>query len=111
MGDFILITTTTNTRDGAERIARLLAGDHLAACVQIDGPITSFYCWRGKMEETQEWRLTAKCRAVFFHDIAAAIRSLHSYEVPEIIATEITSIEKNYRQWLEEETMPGARDS
>jgi len=111
MGTFIQIVTTTNTRDGAERIARFLVEDHLAACVQIDGPMTSLYYWHGKMEETQEWRLTAKCRSVFFNDIAEAIRGLHSFEVPEILATEIISIEKNYRRWLEEETMPGARDS
>jgi periplasmic divalent cation tolerance protein len=107
---FIQVETTADSREKAEEIARLLVDDHLAGCVHIDGPITSLYYWRGKREEAKEWRLTAKCRSVFFNDIAEAIRSLHSYEVPEIVATEIVSIEKNYRFWLEQETMPGARD-
>ncbi|NLN61094.1 MAG: divalent-cation tolerance protein CutA [Deltaproteobacteria bacterium] len=109
MARFIQVVTTTDSRELAERIARSLVGDRLAACVQIDGPMTSIYHWRGKMEEAEEWRLTAKSRAVFFDDIAAAIRRVHSYEVPEIIATEIVGGDETYLRWLEEETRPGVR--
>lgn len=106
---FMQVATTTDTREKAEEIARLLVEDGLAACVQIDGPITSIYHWQGKVEEAKEWRLTAKSRYIFFEDIAEAIRSAHTYEVPEIVATEIVRLDESYQDWLEQETIPGER--
>lgn len=110
MGTFIQVVTTTDTREAVERIARLLVLERLAACVQIDGPMTSIYRWQGQMEETPEWRLTAKSRSDLFAEIVAAIRTIHAYEVPEIVATQIDFLDEAYRQWLEAETRPAGRD-
>ena len=106
MGTFIQVVTTIDSREAAERMARLLVDKRLAACVQIDGPITSIYRWRGQVEESQEWRLTAKSRTGLFKTIVAVIRGIHSYEVPEIVAMAIERIDEAYEQWLDEEIRP-----
>ncbi len=104
MSDFIQVVSTTETPEQAARIAKHLVAERLAACVQIEGPLTSRYHWQGRVEETREWRLTAKCRSRTFGEVAAAIRSLHPYDVPEIVATEIVYADEAYRLWLEQET-------
>jgi periplasmic divalent cation tolerance protein len=106
METFIQIVTTTDKREAAEQIARALVEKRLAACVQIDGPITSVYRWQGQVEEVQEWRCVIKSRSALFEDIVGAIREMHSYEVPEIIATQIDFLDAGYRQWLVAETLP-----
>jgi periplasmic divalent cation tolerance protein len=106
MESFIQVVTTTETWEAAEHIAHTLVEKCLAACVQIDGPITSVYRWQGKVEQAQEWRCVIKSRSALFVDIVGAIREIHSYEVPEIVATQIDFLDESYRQWLEEETLP-----
>ncbi len=110
MGTFIQVVTTTDSREAAERIARSLVHQHLAACVQIDGPLTSIYHWQGQVEEAEEWRLTVKSRTDLFEEVVSAIRGLHAYDVPEIVATQIDLLDMAYRQWLEEETSSAGRD-
>jgi periplasmic divalent cation tolerance protein len=106
MESFIQVVTTTETREAAEQIARALVEKRLAACVQIDGPITSVYRWQGQVEQAQEWRLTAKSRADYFEEIVVAIREILSFDIPEIVATRIDFLDEPYRQWLEAETLP-----
>lgn len=106
METFIQVVTTTETREAAEQIARTLVEKRLAACVQIDGPITSVYRWQGQVEEASEWRCVIKSRSTLFDDIVGAIREMHSYEVPEIVATQIAFLDEAYRQWLGEATLP-----
>ncbi len=60
MENAIQIITTTDSKAAAERIARELVEQRLAACVQIGGPITSVYRWQGKMETAEEWTCTIK---------------------------------------------------
>lgn len=83
MEGFIQVTTTTETREDAERIARSLVEARLAACVQIVGPITSIYRWKGKIETTGEWLCLIKSREENYGAIEQTIRSLHPYETPE----------------------------
>jgi periplasmic divalent cation tolerance protein len=104
MEGFIQVTTTTATREDAERIARALVEKRLAACVQIVGPITSIYRWKGKIETTGEWLCLIKGRQEGFGAIERAIRSLHPYETPEIVAVPITAGSQGYLDWLRDET-------
>ena len=106
MQAYIQIVTTTDTRETAMRIARFLVEKRLAACVQIDGPITSLYRWKGSVEEETEWRCVIKSRSDLFGEIRDAIRDMHPYEVPEIVATELDQVAESYRQWLEDATLP-----
>ncbi len=105
MGNFIQVTTTTETKDNALKIARLLVERRLAACVQVIGPILSTYRWNGKTEDAEEWQCLIKSRADLFSALEQAVREIHPYEVPEIIATEIVAGCNDYLKWLDEETM------
>jgi periplasmic divalent cation tolerance protein len=108
MPDYIQVVTTTEHRENADRIAQALVEQRLAACVQISGPITSTYRWQGKIETTQEWQCRAKSRADLYEKIEEAIRRLHPYEVPEILAIPIFSGNNSYFSWMEAELLPNA---
>jgi periplasmic divalent cation tolerance protein len=103
MESFILVTTTTKSKDEAQTIARHLVGEKLAACVQIAGPITSIYRWKGKVETAQEWLCLIKTQESLYSELEEAIISLHSYETPEIIAVPISKGSPGYLHWLENE--------
>jgi periplasmic divalent cation tolerance protein len=64
MADYVQVITTTANQDDAERIARALVEARLAACVQVLGPMTSTYRWKGRIETAQEWQCVAKILAV-----------------------------------------------
>jgi periplasmic divalent cation tolerance protein len=103
MKSYIQISTTTETKEQAQKIARHLVEQKLAACVQISGPIESTYRWKGKVENAQEWLCLIKTREDFFEKIESAIKKLHSYETPEIIAVPIVKGSKEYLKWMDEE--------
>jgi periplasmic divalent cation tolerance protein len=100
MTDAIQVVTTTASQEEAERIAQALVTRRLAACVQVAGPISSTYRWKGELESSQEWLCTIKTRQSHYHLLEAAIRELHSYEVPEILAIGIVAGSRDYLDWL-----------
>lgn len=97
---YIQVITTTETKEQAEAIARRLLDDKLAACVQIAGGIESIYSWKGKIERSCEYLCLIKTREDLFSGVSAVIKTLHSYEVPEIIAVPIIGGGKEYVAWL-----------
>jgi periplasmic divalent cation tolerance protein len=103
MNDYIQVVTTTEHREDAERIARTLVEERLAACVQVSGPITSVYRWKGQIETAQEWQCRAKSRRDLYEAIEQAIRRIHPYEVPEIVAMPILAGSAEYLAWLDGE--------
>jgi periplasmic divalent cation tolerance protein len=105
MDMFIQVMTTTNKREDADRIAQALVERRLAACVQILGPMTSIYRWKGKIETAGEWLCLIKSRKECYGAIEKAIRSLHPYETPEIIAMPITAGSRDYLDWLKGEVV------
>ena len=104
MTEYIQVITTTEKREDAERIARKLVEARLAACVQVLGPIRSTYRWKGAIETAEEWQCVAKSRADLFDRIDAAIRAVHPYDVPEILAVPIAAGSRAYLEWLDGET-------
>jgi Uncharacterized protein involved in tolerance to divalent cations len=102
MKSFIQVFTTTETKEEAEKIAQYLVEQKLAACVQITGPIGSTYRWKGKVENTQEWLCLIKTQDDLYDKVEAAIKSLHPYETPEIIAVPIVKGSKEYLNWIDE---------
>lgn len=108
MDPFIQVTTTTDKREDAERIARALVEERLAACVQILGPLTSVYRWKGKVETAGEWLCLIKSRHSLQGAIAAAIVALHPYETPEIVVQPITGGSRDYLAWLGDNLAPPA---
>jgi periplasmic divalent cation tolerance protein len=103
MKSYVQITTTTETKEQAQKIAQYLVEMRLAACVQITGPITSVYRWKGKVENAQEWLCMIKTREELFDKVESAIKKLHSYETPEIVSAPIFKGSKEYLTWLDDE--------
>ncbi len=98
--DYLQVVTSTDQRNVAERIARALVEDRLAACVQIYGPVTSIYHWRDEIETAEEWVLVAKSHRELFARVESTIRSLHNYEVAEILAMPIVAGHADYLEWM-----------
>ena len=103
MSDYIQVVTTTERREDADRIARTLVDERLAACVQVVGPISSTYRWQGTIETAQEWQCWAKSRRDLYDEIEQAIRGIHPYEVPEILAVPVLHGSASYLAWLDGE--------
>jgi len=102
MIEAVQVFTTTDTEAGAKKIADVLVTARLAACVQVVGPITSTYRWQGKIETAQEWLCIIKSTDALCDEVESAIRELHPYEVPEIIAVAVTAGSQEYLEWLKE---------
>jgi periplasmic divalent cation tolerance protein len=98
------IVVLVTARDGreAQRIARAVVGEGLAACVNVtESRVHSVYRWKGKVETAREVLLLVKTTRRAFPALARRIRALHSYEVPEIIALAIVAGSRDYLAWLE----------
>ncbi len=104
MAEHIQVFTTTARRDEAQRIARELVERRVAACVQVVGPISSTYRWKGEIETTDEWLCVIKSRQDLYARIEAAIREAHPYEVPEILALPVLAGSSDYLAWLDGQT-------
>jgi len=102
MNVFCLVQTSIDDEAKAEAIAEALVTQRLAACVQI-APVRSVYIWKGAVAREKEFVLSAKARRADFDAVCAAIKALHSYEVPEIIAVPFTG-EEAYMEWVWRET-------
>ncbi len=102
MTDHLQVLTTIDSEEAAERIAAALVERRLAACVQVVGPISSTYRWQGEVERAREWTCVAKTAAERYPEVEAAIRELHPYEEPEIVATPIVAGSAGYLSWISE---------
>ena len=102
MNQTLEVKTTTADHASARQIAETLVARRLAACVQIGGPVESVYRWQGQVEASQEWLCTAKTTREAYPLVEKCIRELHSYDEPEIIATEIVAGSASYLKWLRE---------
>jgi periplasmic divalent cation tolerance protein len=100
VADYLQVLTAAGSEQEAERIGAALVERRLAACVQVIGPIASRYRWQGKVERAQEWLCLAKTSASRYPELEAAIRDLHSYEEPEIVATPIVAGSAGYLGWI-----------
>ena len=100
MVDCIQVMTTTENRTHAERIAEVLVEKQLAACVQIIGPISSIYRWRGRVEKTREWLCLLKTTKAAYPRIETVIKEIHPYETPEIVVVPIVAGSRDYLDWL-----------
>ena len=87
-----------------------LVEERLAACVNVVPKVTSVYWWQGRVERDDEALLIIKTRAALVPVLTEAIKNVHPYEVPEVIALPLSPGEGNpdYLQWLAEQTSGGA---
>ena len=101
----IEVRTTTPTKHDAESIAEKLVEERLAAFVQVVGPVSSTYRWKGKVEVENEFMLLIKTRSDMFPEVRMHIERDHPYEVPEIVSLPITGSSGPYLAWMEENTL------
>ncbi len=97
--NFIVVKTTTASRNEAELIAKKLVELQLAACVQIS-PIKSCFRWQEKICFEEEFCLSIKSRKSLFEDLRAEICRINSYQTPQIFACDICEIDEKYGEWL-----------
>ena len=100
MTDKIVVFSTCASEEEAEKLARLLVGQRVAACVNVIPAIRSYYRWEGAIESAAECLLVIKSSRERFGELKAAIEKAHSYEVPEIIALPIVEGAGKYLAWL-----------
>lgn len=104
MDDVVIVVTNLPDRESASRLAHELVAQRLAACVNVLAECDSIYRWKGRVESAREVPVLIKTRSACYGEIEAAIRSLHPYELPEIIAVPVVRGFDDYLQWVADET-------
>ena len=102
MAEYVQVLTTVGSEKEAAKIGEALLERRLVACAQTIGPITSRYRWKDELEEEREWQILAKTEAGLYPQVEAAIRALHSYEEPEILAIPVLTGSRGYLSWVSE---------
>lgn len=103
----IVVLVTCPSKAQAQRLARMLVAQRLAACVNIlPGTVNSIYRWNGKTEQARETLLIIKTTARRFDALRRAILAWHPYQVPEIIALPITAGHPPYLAWVSRSVSP-----
>jgi periplasmic divalent cation tolerance protein len=97
---FIVVLVTVGSKEEAEKISLQLLEEKLIACANVVGPVTSHFQWLGKIDRAEEFLVFLKSRIDLFDALSEKIKSLHSYEVPEILALPVVAGSKNYLSWL-----------
>jgi periplasmic divalent cation tolerance protein len=99
----IVIFITASSEKEARRIAELLLEQRKAACINIVSGIDSKFWWKGKIDSSRESLLIIKTRASMFPKVIELVKTVHSYEVPEIIAIPIIGSNDDYLEWIDTE--------
>jgi len=102
----IVVLMTAASQEEASRLAEMLVGAHLAACVQIMPQMESVYRWKGEVHRAPEFLLLAKTTAACFDELEREVRSLHTYDTPEIVALPVTHVSALYLDWLTSNAFP-----
>jgi periplasmic divalent cation tolerance protein len=103
MTNVVLVFTTVPDDHQADELARTLVGERLAACVNVHGPMTSIYRWRGAVASDAERQLVIKTTRERLAALQARLEALHSYEVPEIIVVPVEGGSAGYLEWVNQE--------
>jgi len=104
MDEVVVVLTNLPDREAALKLANDLVARRLAACVNVLAECTSVYRWHGKVEKAAEVPVLIKTRRERYAEVEAAIRGLHPYELPEIVAVPVVRGLDQYLQWVADET-------
>ncbi|MFA6564349.1 MAG: divalent-cation tolerance protein CutA [Verrucomicrobiia bacterium] len=99
---YCAVFVTAGSRLEARRIARALLEQRLVACANIVPGVESHYWWKGKIDHAREWLLVMKTRRNRFRAVERAVKQLHSYQVPEIIALPLAAGQADYLRWIDD---------
>ena len=100
----VLIYTTLDSKEEAERIGHVLVEERLAACINLLEGMTAIYAWEGKVEQAREWVMLVKTRKERLDAARARLRELHPYDVPALFTLEAGVVDDAYKRWLLEQT-------
>lgn len=103
----VAVTVSVPDEATGDRLASALVEDRLAACVKRSGPVRSVYRWQGVVEHDQEWTLSCITSLANVEALAARVRELHPYEVPEVVATPVVAGTADYLEWVRSNTAAG----
>lgn len=98
----IQVTTAVPSAEDAGRLADALVEKRLAACVQVMPGVRSVYRWQGRVERAEEWLLFIKTEAWRYEALERAVRELHPYQMPELLAVEAAAGSDAYLRWIGE---------
>ncbi|MDH5510022.1 MAG: divalent-cation tolerance protein CutA [Nitrospinota bacterium] len=101
-GEMRVVFITASNQEEAARIAKALVAEKLAACVGIVPSVRSIYMWKGEVRDEGEVLMIVKTSATKFPTLAERVESLHSYDVPEVIAMPIVDGLQSYLDWIDE---------
>ena len=101
MSERVVALSTVGSAEDADRLARALVERRLAACVNVVPGVVSHYRWKGELQRDEERLLVIKTRAERIEALREALRELHPYELPELVAFEITAGSEEYLTWLD----------
>jgi periplasmic divalent cation tolerance protein len=106
LADCVMLLTNSDQKDVLERIATRLVTEQLAACVQISGPVASYYRWEGKLQTADEWICSIKTTRAVCDDVMRVVAECHNYQMPEMIVLPIVGGSTDYLNWLRESVGP-----
>ena len=100
MTDKVIVYTTCGNNSDADKLARALVEQRLAACVNVVDGARSIYRWNEAVEQASEALLVIKTMAERYGELEAAIRERSTYELPEIVAVPIAQGLADYLEWV-----------
>lgn len=100
--DYLIVLTTLPDEATAGQLARRLVEKKLAACVNIQGRMTSIYPWEGKIEQGTEHQLVIKTTGRRYAEVEAYIKNHHPYRLAEILALPVAGGATDYLDWIEQ---------
>lgn len=104
MNNFLLVLCNTPDKETAHKLAKLLLAEKLCACINILPQVESLYIWNDELKETTEVTMLIKTTKASYPELENTMKMNHPYEIPEIIALDITHGLAEYLSWINEST-------
>jgi periplasmic divalent cation tolerance protein len=98
--DYQIVLVTAASPVEACKIADALLNKKLAACASLVPKVQSRFWWKGKIDSAREALLIVKTKKSHFASVEKCVKSLHSYDVPEIIAVPLSAGSSAYLRWI-----------
>ncbi|NGN92625.1 divalent-cation tolerance protein CutA [Nocardioides sp. KC13] len=102
--EFCTVAVTFDDEGAASELAAAIVRERLAACAQVEGPIQSVFWWEGAVQSEKEWRVDFKTTTALLDTLTARVVELHTYDVPQVIASPLNGGLDAYLDWIREET-------
>ena len=102
--EYRIVYMTTENKEQAREIGRVLVRERLAACVNIIDSMNSMYWWEGKVQDDSETVMIAKTKAELVPELTERVKKLHSYDVPCVVSMQLLEGNQDFLDWIGRET-------